>query len=138
MKRLCLWLFLAAIPAAAQFSSAIQGTVTDASQAAVPDAVVTVTNSATGVTRTANTSGEGFYRISNLGPGTYSLKVEKTGFAGAQREGVALAITDISRVDIMLTVGASRAGPGGGKRTVARDRAGSRIRPHRPYAVARD
>jgi len=50
MKRFCLCLFLAAIPAAAQFSSAIQGTVTDASQAAVPDAVVTVTNAATGGT----------------------------------------------------------------------------------------
>src|SRR5262245_43487212 len=106
MKRLCICLFLAAIPLAAQFSSAIQGTVTDASQAAVPDAVVTVTNSATGVVRTANTSAEGFYRISNLGPGTYTLKVDKTGFASAQRENVVLAITDISRVDFALAIGA--------------------------------
>lgn len=104
--RLYLYLILAAIPAAAQFSSAIQGTVTDATQSAIPDATVTVTNSATGITRSVATSGEGFYRISNLGPGTYNLRVEKTGFTGVQREGVTLAITDTSRVDFTLAVGA--------------------------------
>ena len=104
--RLLLCLLLAALPVAAQFSSAIQGTVTDATQATVPDATITVTNTATGVVRSVTTSAEGFYRISNLGPGTYNVKVEKAGFSGVQREGVALAITDISRVDFTLSVGA--------------------------------
>jgi hypothetical protein len=103
--RLVLGLFLLATPIAAQFSSAIQGTVRDDSQATVPDATVTATNSATGVIRTVTTSSEGFYRISNLGAGTYSVKVEKFGFSVLQRD-VVLAIADISRVDFTLSVGA--------------------------------
>ena len=111
--RLFLGLFLLATPIAAQFSSAIQGTVTDDSQATVPDATVTATNSATGVTRSVTTSSEGFYRISNLGAGTYNVKVEKSGFSVLQRD-VVLAITDISRVDFTLSVGADR-GAGSGR-----------------------
>src|SRR5215468_8761897 len=106
MLRLSLCVLLLTLPASAQFSSAIQGTISDVTQSAVPDAIVTVTNSATGVTRSATTSAEGFYRISNLGPGTYSMKVEKVGFAISQREGVVLAITDTSRADFTLAVGA--------------------------------
>jgi len=53
----------------AHFSGAIQGTVADATQASVPDAVVTSTNLETGITPVAKTSNEGFYRISNLAPG---------------------------------------------------------------------
>ena len=64
---LCLCLALVAIPAPAQFSSAIQGTVTDASHAAVPDAKVVVRNTATGIAREAVTSGDGLYRVSSLG-----------------------------------------------------------------------
>lgn len=45
--RLFLGLLLLATPLAAQFSSAIQGTVTDATQATVPDATVTATDLAT-------------------------------------------------------------------------------------------
>src|SRR6476646_4045427 len=67
----------------AQFSGAIQGTVVDSTQASVPDAVVTATNSETGITRMAKTSNEGFYRISNLGPGTYSVKAQKPGFSAS-------------------------------------------------------
>ena len=66
----------------AQFSGAIQGTVVDSTQAAVPDAVVAAVNVETGIARVARTSNEGFYRISNLAPGTYNLKVEKPGFLG--------------------------------------------------------
>ena len=122
--------FLLAMPIAAQFSSAIQGTVTDATQATVPDATVTVTNTATGVVRSVTTSAEGFYRISNLGPGTYNVKVEKAGFSGLQREGVALAITDISRVDFTLSVGAVAEQVQVEARAPGRNRAGPRLRPH--------
>src|ERR1035438_7848159 len=99
-------LLLACIPALAQFSSAIQGTITDASVAAVPGAVVTVTNLATGISRQATTSAEGFYRVSSLGPGTYAVSVEKSGFAKVEQTSVDLANTAVVRVDMTLAVGA--------------------------------
>ena len=105
MVRLIVWLMLVAIPAAAQFSSAIQGTITDASQAAVPEASVTLKNNATGITRETTTSAEGFFRFSSLGAGTYALSVQKAGFSPSTRDNIAVGITEIARVDFALSVG---------------------------------
>ena len=89
----------------AQFSGAIQGNVVDATKASVPDATVTVTNAATGVSRDVTTSSEGFYRISNLGPGAYNIKAEKPGFAASRLDGLLVGIGDIARGDLTLAVG---------------------------------
>jgi len=89
----------------AQFSGAIQGTVVDSTQASVPDAAVTATNVDTGITRVAKTSSEGFYRISNLGPGTYSLKVEKAGFSASVLNGVVVDISKTVKADFNMAVG---------------------------------
>ena len=104
-KRLCLILLVAAVQAAAQFSGAIQGTVVDPTQAAVPDAVVTATNIATGIARSAKTSGEGFYRISNLAPGRYNVTAEKTGFSVSHLKGLVVDITQVVKADFNLAVG---------------------------------
>ena len=78
--------------AMAQFTSAIQGVITDASGAAVPEAVVHVTNIATGVAREASTSNEGLYRVVNLGPGNYRVEVAVKGFGPAERPNIFRAI----------------------------------------------
>lgn len=106
MIRLCLLLVLAVAPAMAQFSSAIQGTITDATNAAVPDAKVTVKNTETGIVREAVTTAEGYYRVSSLGPGTYTVTVQKPGFNTKEQPSVVVAINDVVRVDATLTVGA--------------------------------
>ena len=49
-------LLLTPLPAAAQFSSALQGTITDTQQAFVPNATVRVTNVTTGVTGITGTT----------------------------------------------------------------------------------
>ena len=64
-----------------QALSGIQGTVTDQSGAVVPEAKVTVTNNATGVASHAVTSSVGTFTITDLIPGSYTVRVEKTGFA---------------------------------------------------------
>src|SRR5258706_7912739 len=67
--------------AGAQALSGIQGSVTDSTGAVVPEATVTVTNNATNVASHAVTSSAGTYTVTDLIPGTYTLTVEKGGFA---------------------------------------------------------
>src|SRR5262245_61139781 len=78
-----LTLLVAVTPAAAQFRAGIQGKVTDQTGAVVKGANVTATNDETGRSSTSTTSDEGFYRISGLPPGTYTVKVEGKNFKTA-------------------------------------------------------
>ena len=66
-----------AAEARAQFRAAIQGTVTDPAGAVVTDATITLKDNGTGKTQQVTTSGEGFYRFSELPPGAYALSAEK-------------------------------------------------------------
>src|SRR6266850_3977238 len=66
---------LACPSAWAQFASAIEGTVTDPSNAVVPGATVTIANEATGVAQTGHTTSAGYYRFPALPGGVYTLKV---------------------------------------------------------------
>ncbi|HEU4891043.1 MAG TPA: carboxypeptidase-like regulatory domain-containing protein [Vicinamibacterales bacterium] len=97
-------LLVTPLPAAAQFSSALQGTITDTQQAFVPDAIVRVTNTTTGVTREATTSSEGVYRVPSLGAGVYTVEIEKAGFLKARRENLRLGISETLRLDFTLEV----------------------------------
>ena len=58
----------------------ISGNVTDAGGAAVPNANVTVTDPSTSFSRTATTDESGFYTVTNLPVGTYSVQVEMQNF----------------------------------------------------------
>jgi hypothetical protein len=74
-------LLLLPVAAPAQLASvSVQGRVYDATGAAIPQAAVTATNAATGVTRTATASGTGDYEIPSLAPGDYTVTAEKSGF----------------------------------------------------------
>ena len=97
-------LLLMPLHAAAQFSSALQGTITDSQQAFVPNATVRVTNTTTGVTREAMTSADGVYRVPSLGAGVYTVEVEKSGFLKAQRQSLRLGISETLRLDFTLEV----------------------------------
>ena len=99
---LFLLLLIAPLPASAQFSSTIQGTVTDSQGAVVPGATVRVTNSTTGLTRDVVTSGDGVYRVFSVGAGTYRVEVELPGFRKVQREAVNVGISETVRLDFTL------------------------------------
>jgi hypothetical protein len=58
----------------------ILGTVTDSTGAVIPNATVTITNTATNQSSTVKTSGSGSYIVSQLIPGPYKIKVEAPGF----------------------------------------------------------
>src|ERR1044072_2726943 len=89
----------------AQFRAAVQGTVTDSSGAVVPDATLTLTNNETGRVQTASSGEEGFYRISELPPGTYTLTVEKANFRKTTFESVVVNAEQVQGLDVVLTAG---------------------------------
>ena len=87
-------------------TSAIAGIVTDSTGSVVPGAAVSVTQSSTGLVRKVTTSNNGEYVVAQLGPGSYEVKVEATGFQQGIARDVNLAIAQRERVDFALKVGA--------------------------------
>lgn len=104
---LALSLLLVLPNASAQtFRGTILGTITDATQAAVPEAKVTVKNVATGLVRSTVTDTAGNFNIPELPIGTYDLTVEKQGFQSAAVKGLEVTVAGERRVDATLQAGA--------------------------------
>ena len=100
-----LFLLFAAISTSAQFTAGIQGTVTDPTGGLVPDVQITLTNTATGQAQTTTASNEGFYRITGLSPGSYTLIAEKAGFKKQIFENIAISAEGTQGFDIALATG---------------------------------
>jgi hypothetical protein len=98
-------LLLLTATASAQFKASVQGTVTDATGAIVPEATVTLTNNETNKTQTVTTSDEGFYRISGLAPGKYTISAEQAGFKKSVVDDVVVSAEEARGVDLVLEAG---------------------------------
>jgi hypothetical protein len=96
---------LSSVPAIAQVSASLSGTVKDQSGATVSGAAVAVRNTETGAIRNAVTGDEGQYRVFSLPIGDYEVHVTKPGFAEQIRTGIRLAVGQDASVDITLQVG---------------------------------
>ncbi len=83
----------------------ISGTVKDASGAILPGVSVTVTNEATTLTRTVTTDDSGFYVITNLPVGNYSVTSEQRGFRRITKTGIELVADGRLTVDFALEPG---------------------------------
>jgi hypothetical protein len=68
------------MPAHAQFTSGLTGTVTDQTGAAVAGAKIIVTSQDTHVTRETTTAENGDFRITSLPGAVYTVEIEKEGF----------------------------------------------------------
>src|SRR5438067_5897334 len=90
----------------AQFDTAsVVGNVRVTSRAVVPDAKVTLTNTATGVALTRTTTGEGTYEFVTVKGGVYLVTAEKSGFALALTDNVQVQVVARLRVDMQMAVG---------------------------------
>ena len=74
---------LAALACYGQTTGELRGTIADGTGAGVPNAKVTVTNRATGESRSLETDVEGRFAAPLLAIGEYDIKVEKSGFRAA-------------------------------------------------------
>ena len=88
-------------------SSALAGTVTDASGAVLPDASVTASETETRTVRTGETNPEGRFLFSQINPGTYQITVRANGFAQQQSQPVAVAVGRTVTLNFTLQVSAS-------------------------------
>jgi hypothetical protein len=82
------------------------GNVTDASGAAVPGVTVAVMHTQSGQQRQGVTNELGVYNLVALPSGAYTIDFSKPGFATSKKEGVAVTINNVTRVDQVLQVGA--------------------------------
>ncbi|RZU40222.1 TonB-dependent receptor [Edaphobacter modestus] len=85
----------------------IYGTVTDATGAVVPNAAVTVTDTAKGTTSVVQTNASGEFTADHLIPDIYDVKVTAPGFQGFQQSGIQVFADTSVKVQINLTVGSS-------------------------------
>jgi len=82
----------------------LQGTVTDPSGAAVAGATVNVTSVETGRLSTTTTNELGYYTVTALPPGHYTVDVAQKGFKKIQRT-LELQVAQVGVVDFQLQVG---------------------------------
>src|SRR2546430_3053257 len=105
---LCMGLCAFAPPALAQIGNAsLGGTVMDPSGGVIADAELALTSQATGFEAKAVSNERGEYTFRNLTPGTYDLKVTKTGFQNYVQKDIVLTINQFGRADATLKVGAT-------------------------------
>lgn len=98
-----LWL---AVPAYSQRATvSVAGQIRDSSNAAVPTARVVVRNLSTGVERSVLSNEEGFYVVSALQAGSYSVTVSHEGFQVYQVSDLLLQVDQQATVNVELRVG---------------------------------
>lgn len=119
-----LWLlavlvFLPSLAFAQVDTGTLTGTVKDTSGAVVPDAMVSIRNTATGATRSIQTSADGVYTAPGLAPALYDVTISKTGFADYKAQ-VTITVGSHVTLDAPLSVSQVSttvevvAAPGGG------------------------
>ena len=97
---------LSALPAAAQTTgSSLRGYVKDEQGGALPGVTVTATSPDMISPATGVTDGEGYYRLINLPPGTYTITAELAGFSIFKREEILLRAAVNFQVDIAMKIG---------------------------------
>ncbi len=109
VSALCIFmsmLFAGSRPFYAQSVTAtINGSVTDPAGNVIPNADVTATDLDRGTVWPVKTNGSGFYSLSHLPIGRYSVRVTMTGFTTAVQSPVELQLNQVAAVNVQLAIG---------------------------------
>ena len=106
----CLLVVLAAataLRAQVAGSASIQGTITDSTGAFIPNAAVTLTDTATQVKLSTKSDDSGVYVFPNVDIAKYSLSVSVPGFKAYTQTGIVLEIGSSIAVNVQMTVGST-------------------------------
>ncbi|HVP00471.1 MAG TPA: carboxypeptidase regulatory-like domain-containing protein [Bryobacteraceae bacterium] len=82
----------------------LTGTVTDPTDAVVPNALVSVTDLGSGRTYEARTNAEGVYTFTNLPNSSYKVVVEFSGFSRTEVTNVRVDVSQTSRINVKLEI----------------------------------
>ena len=96
-------LFVLCPHAYGQATGSFSGTVADKSGASVPGATATATSQATGLARTTKTDDTGHYLIPLLPVGTYTVRVDFTGFQSTESRDLTLQVDEARELNFALT-----------------------------------
>jgi Carboxypeptidase regulatory-like domain len=100
---------LAVLTATPVFAQAIYGTlagrVLDSTRAPIPDASVTVVDTATNAQSATTTGPDGTFRFTRVTPGQYRLVIEKPGFRQHLRNDILVTVNEQILIDAVLEVG---------------------------------
>jgi len=83
-------------------SSALTGSINDATGAVVPNATVKATEVSTGAARTARSNAEGRFLFAQVNPGTYRISVTTEGFGPAESQPSTVAVGQTIAVNFTL------------------------------------
>lgn len=89
----------------AQDTSSLSGIVSDPEGKVISGATVTITNIATGASRSTKTGDDGAYAFTQVPPATYSVRVEAKGFKVNVQEGIQLLVATPKTINTQLEVG---------------------------------
>ncbi len=78
------------------------GTVSDATGAVIPNAIVTITSEKTSAARTVTTNDQGQYLCLNLQPSTYSIAAKAPGLSSREYKNVRLEVGEERNLNIVL------------------------------------
>lgn len=87
-------------------NGSLRGYIKDEQGGVLPGVAVTATSEALLAPVTATSGDDGYYRLLNLPPGTYTITAELAGFQTFRREGILLRAGANFAVDITLRIGA--------------------------------
>lgn len=101
---LCVAIAAAALAQVAPTAS-LNGTVTDPSSAAVPNARIRLVNVDTGFERTAAAQSDGTYQFTQIPVGAYRVEANADGFSPYAQSGIRLNVNTSTTLDIRLSIG---------------------------------
>ncbi|MBV9223040.1 MAG: TonB-dependent receptor, partial [Acidobacteriaceae bacterium] len=105
LTTVCAALVFCALPMAGQTFGEITGHVSDASGASIPQANISLTNTSTNALRTTVSTDSGDYSFPSLPPGTYNVRVERSGFKAEISRDVVVQVQQSVRLDFALQIG---------------------------------
>ena len=85
-------------------TSSLRGTITDPKGAVVAGGTVTLSNPATGFSRSTKSGSDGVYQFLEVPPSTYTLTVTVSGFAIIKQDRVTLQVSQPATLDVVMQV----------------------------------